>query len=75
MELTVQKAARMGMPTMKKKKIVVLRPPPTLRERYQGIRKRREKRAMLEKVSLPGPSAGRGAFLIAGYYMSGFRLA
>jgi hypothetical protein len=22
---------------------------------------------MLEKLSLPGPSAGRGAFLIAGY--------
>jgi len=29
---------------------------------------RREKRAVLEKVSLPGPSAGRGAFLIEGYY-------
>jgi hypothetical protein len=27
----------------------------------------REKRRMFEKLSLPGPSAGRGAFLMAGY--------
>jgi hypothetical protein len=29
---------------------------------------RREKSRTLEKCSLPGPSAGSGAFLIAGYY-------
>lgn len=52
------------------KKTEVLSPPPTFQEQYVGTPKRRPKRRRLEKVSFPGPSAGRGAFLIAGYYRS-----
>lgn len=48
------------------KKAVVFNPPPTFQELYAGTMKSRENRATLEKESLPGPSAGRGAFLIAG---------
>jgi hypothetical protein len=49
------------------KKMLVFNPPPTFHEKYVGTSAMREKRRMLEKLSLPGPSAGRGAFLIAGY--------
>jgi hypothetical protein len=49
------------------KKMLVFNPPPTFQERYVGTSVTREKRRMLEKLSLPAPSAGRGAFLIAGY--------
>lgn len=66
----VQKEARIGMAAMIAKKIHENRPPPTLRARYNGTRARRVKRRTLEKFSLPAPSAGRGAFLIAGYFQS-----
>jgi hypothetical protein len=49
------------------KKILVFNPPPIFHEKYVGTTVMRETRRMLEKLSLPGPSAGRGAFLIAGY--------
>lgn len=52
------------------KKMNVQNPPPTLRASHAGTRKRRVKRAMLENCSLEGPSAGRGAFLMAGYCVS-----
>jgi hypothetical protein len=48
------------------KKMLVFNPPPTFHEKYVGTIVTREMRRMLEKLSLPGPSAGRGAFLIAG---------
>lgn len=64
----VQKEARIGMAAMIARKNHVNRPPPTLRARYNGTRARRVKRRTLEKFSLPAPSAGRGAFLIAGYF-------
>lgn len=66
----VQKHAKMGIAAMRTKKIHVKRPPPTLRARYKGTRARRVKRRTLEKFSLPAASAGRGAFLIAGYFGS-----
>ena len=68
MDAMVQKEARMGIAAMIAKKIHVKSPPPTLRARYSGMRPRRENRRILEKFSLPAASAGRGAFLIAGYY-------
>jgi len=66
-DATVQNAARTGMVVKMAKKIDVQRPPPTLRASHTGTMNRRVNRAMLEKCSLEGPSAGRGAFLIAGY--------
>lgn len=49
------------------KKMVVFNPPPIFQEKYVGMKAMRENRTRLEKLSDPGPSAGRGAFLIAGY--------
>jgi hypothetical protein len=57
----------MGTVVKRPKKTEVLNPPPIFQERYVGVIVIREKRRRFEKVSLPGPSAGRGAFLIAGY--------
>lgn len=48
-------------------KIHVNSPPPSCRAKYAGTRASRAKRIMLEKLSLPAASAGRGPFLIAGY--------
>lgn len=50
------------------KKNVVQKPPPTFRARSQGMPINRVMRKVLEKLSLLEASAGRGAFLIAGYY-------
>jgi hypothetical protein len=47
--------------------MLVFNPPPTFQERYVGTSVTRAMRRMFEKLSLPGPSAGKGAFLIAGY--------
>ena len=52
------------------KKIVVFHPPPTFHERYVGTSVRREMRRIFEKPSVPAASAGRGAFLIDGYYIA-----
>lgn len=49
------------------KKIHVLMPPPTLKVKYSGMPPSRANRMLLLKLSLPGPSAGRGAFLMVGY--------
>ena len=68
-DATVQKAASTGTKVRMAKKIHVKRPPPTLRARYAGTRAQREKRRILEKFSLPAASAGRGPFLIDGYYI------
>jgi len=69
LDAMVQKAMRIGMAVRMARKIHVLSPPPTLRERYKGTAARRKKRSLLEKLSLPAASAGRGAFLMAAYWM------
>jgi len=53
------------------KNTAVFKPPPIFHEQYNGTRARREKRRVLEKLSEPPASAGRGAFLIDGYYNRG----
>jgi len=58
---------RIGMEVKRPKKSVVKRPPLTFLAMYHGITTRMEKRRTFEKLSLPGPSAGRGAFFMAGY--------
>jgi hypothetical protein len=58
---------RIGIAVIKPKKIHVFNPPPSFQVKYSGTPPRREKRSVLLKLSLPGPSAGRGAFFIAGY--------
>ena len=63
----VQKARMMGMVVKRPKKMVVFNPPPSFQEKYVGTIAMREKRTRLEKLSAPAASAGRGAFLIAGY--------
>jgi hypothetical protein len=62
-----QNAARTGIVVNMAKNSHVYRPPPTFRAKKAGTIARRKKRKVLEKVSLPAPSAGSGAFLIAGY--------
>jgi hypothetical protein len=63
-----QKEIRMATEVKRPKKIEVFNPPPIFHEKYIGTTAMREPRTRLEKLSFPGPSAGRGAFLIAGYY-------
>ena len=58
----------MGILVNSAKNKVVKRPPPSLRARSQGVPAIRAMRRVLEKVSLPEASAGRGAFLMAGYF-------
>jgi hypothetical protein len=67
-EARYQNEIRMGIEVKIPKKIEVFNPPPSFHEKYVGTNPRREKRTRLEKLSEPGPSAGRGAFLMAGYY-------
>jgi hypothetical protein len=67
LEAMVQYAMRIGIEVKRAKKSVVKRPPPTFLAMYHGITVRMKKRRTFEKLSLPGPSAGRGAFLMAGY--------
>ncbi len=50
------------------KKMPVKRPPLICRAKKAGTNARRVPRRMLLKLSLPAESAGRGAFLIEGYY-------
>jgi hypothetical protein len=49
------------------KKRAVLKPPPTFQDSHRGAPTIAEISAMLGKLSLPAASAGRGAFLMAGY--------
>lgn len=63
-----QKVTRMGMEVKMAKKRVVNNPPPTFRARSHGIPRPREMRRKLEKLSLLAASAGKGAFLMAGYW-------
>ena len=62
-----QKQMRMGIVVKHPKKTVVKRPPPILYDMYPGTRMSAVKSSPLEKLSDPGPSAGRGAFLIEEY--------
>jgi hypothetical protein len=73
-DATVQKAARIGIANIRAKKSQVLNPPPSFLEKYNGTRTKREPRRMLEKCSLLAPSAGKGAFLIAGNYIGAERI-
>ena len=59
----------MGAVVRHPKKMVVYKPPPTLCEKYQGTRMSIVISRPLEKLSDPGPSAGRGAFLMEEYYL------
>ena len=65
-EKVVQKAMRMGIVVHVATNIVKSIPPPRVEEMSNGIEIRRRKRRLLDQESLPGPSAGNGAFLIAG---------
>lgn len=60
-----QKATRMGKKAKRKSTIVVMRPPPTFHARYVGTATSREMRSTLEKLTLPGPSAGSGGLWMA----------
>ncbi len=62
-----QKLIRMGTVVKMPKKMLVFNPPPIFQEKYVGTPAAREMRTRLEKLSLPAPSAGRGAFLMEGY--------
>jgi len=67
-DATVQKTMRMGIEVKIAKKMASLVPPPSFQLKYKGTRPRSAKSKALENDSLPAASAGRGAFLIAGYY-------
>ena len=67
-EATYQKVTRVGILVKMAKNMVVKVPPPTFRARSHGIPMIRETRKRFEKLSFPAESAGKGAFLIAGYY-------
>jgi hypothetical protein len=60
--------ARIGILVKIARKTAVFKPPPIFHEQYNGTKARREKRRVLENPSDPPASAGRGAFLIDGYY-------
>jgi hypothetical protein len=62
----LQKAIRMGMAVRAAQMSHRMRPPPILLEKYHGTTASRVKRRPFEKWSLLGPSAGSGAFLMAG---------
>jgi hypothetical protein len=66
-ETASHQPARMGRSRRMAKKMKVLRPPPTFHLSQKGTPNRRENRILLLKESEPGPSAGRGAFLMEGY--------
>lgn len=59
----------MGRLVNRAKNSQVQDPPPTLRARKAGTIARRENKRALEKLSEPAPSAGKGAFLMVGYYI------
>ena len=58
----------MGIDVKRAKNSHSFQPPPSFQEKYRGTKARRTKRRRLEKFSLPAASAGRGAFLIDGYF-------
>lgn len=66
MDAPIQKEARMGTEVNKAKNRAVLKPPPTFHESQRGAPPSRDTSSMVEKLSLPEASAGRGAFLMAG---------
>lgn len=68
-EAISQKVAIIGTLVKRAKNNQVQYPPPTLRARKAGTIARRENKRALEKLSEPAPSAGKGAFLMVGYYM------
>ena len=58
----------MGSEVKRAKKMASFSPPPTFHESQRGTKSSRPISSQRGKVSAPGPSAGRGAFLMAGYY-------
>ena len=62
----VQYATRMGKKVARKKKRAVLKPPPSFHDRYVGTPTSSEIKMVLEKLTLPGPSAGSGGLWMAG---------
>lgn len=67
-EATIQKVTIIGTLVKRAKNSVVKSPPPIFKAKYAGTTARRENSKALEKVSPLAASAGRGPFLIAGYY-------
>lgn len=67
-EARYQNVARMGMLVSDPKNAHVRIPPLTWRARYAGPKTNKVPRRRLEKLSLLAESAGKGAFLIEGYY-------
>jgi hypothetical protein len=55
-----------GTVVKRPKNMVNLKPPPNCHESHVGIPRRPVARVAFENCSYPAPSAGRGAFLIAG---------
>ena len=68
MDAKYQNVASTGILVNKAKKIQVKSPPWTCCARNAGTKARMRPRKMLLKLSLLAASAGRGAFLIEGYY-------
>lgn len=66
-EATVQKAINIGIAVRIAKISHVIKPPLSCHAKYPGMKARSVKRKRLLNVSLPGPSAGRGAFLMDAY--------
>ena len=63
----VQKAMRIGMAKISARNNHVQKPAFNCQAHHAGIPAKREKRKTLLKLWAPAASAGRGAFLIAGY--------
>jgi len=68
LDMTCQNAMRRGREVKIPKNMLVLSPPPIFQDMYVGTKAMIENRAMLEKDIDPAASAGRGAFLMDGYY-------
>jgi len=66
-EAMVQKDMRIGMAKMRARMNHVQKPPFSCQAHQAGTPAKREKRMTLLKLWAPAASAGRGAFLIAGY--------
>jgi hypothetical protein len=66
-EAMVQKAMRMGRANRTARMSHVQKPPFSCQAHHAGMPARRRKRTRLLKLLAPAASAGRGAFLIAGY--------
>lgn len=66
-EARYQNVASIGILVRTARKSHVNSPPLTCRARYAGTKANKVQRRTFEKLSLLAESAGRGAFLMAGY--------